>query len=311
MAKPLMIFVGVDGRPSMKKVYSQMQGNSTLKVRRIPRGQQGYIRSYNNHNVNAFTRENLANLNLGNAIIIRWGNRIEAPTNEGTVIYNKSEAVKKATDKKLSRQIFLEQKVRIPRLFSDQDYAAKTLTFPIIARPSRHAKGKNFVILKSREAFIAHYRENEHLGWYYSEFIDKDREFRCHCAHGKILAVMEKPRGNGIAWNRAQVGEPFVKVQQENYLFTACFQALKACKALGLDFGGIDVIVKNNKDGKPEAFVLEANTSPTLNSSDWVSSQYAKYFDWLGRSDKRREHWDFTKFEKAPSFAWKQAQLAE
>ena len=63
--------------------------------------------------------------------------------------------------------------------------------------------------------------------------------------------------------------------------------------------------------GKPEGYVLEVNTSPTLNSSDFVSEQYAKYFDWLNRSDKRRDHWDFTEFKASESFAWKNFQLMD
>lgn len=308
MDKKLVILVGVHGRPSMKKVYAQMQSDSTLKVVRRPKNKKEYVRVYDNHNIDVLRKEPLHELDLSNNIVIRWGNRIEAQTNNQTVVYNKSENVKKATDKKLTRQILLENKVRIPRMFSDQDYLANTLTFPIIARPSIHAKGKNFVIIKNKEDFIIHYKKYDALGWYYSEFIDKEREFRVHCAHGKILAVMEKPKGEGIAWNRAVVGEPFVKVKQEDYIFTVCFQALKATKALGLDFGGVDVLLKYKKD-RPEAYVLEINTSPTLNSSDWVSSQYAKYFDLLARNNKRLEHWDFSQFEVAKSFAWKQDQL--
>ena len=307
--KKFVILVGVHGRPSMKKVYSQMQKDAVLKIRRCPPRKAGYIRRYEDKNINTYEKDSLDNLTLENNIVVRWGNRIEADTNDNTIVYNRSESVKKASDKKLTRQLLLEGRVRIPRLFSDQDYLAGTLTFPVIARPSVHAKGKNFVVLNDSESFIRHYRNNEINGWYYSEYVDKEREFRVHCAHGKVLAIMEKPKGDGLAWNRARVGEPFVRVKQEDYIYTVAYQALKATKVLGLDFAGVDVVLKTNEDGVQEAFVLEANTSPTLNSSEYVSNQYAKYFDWLASSDKRREHWDFTAFEKAKSLAWKQEQL--
>ena len=310
MNKKFVILVGVHGRPSMKKVYSQMQSEAYLKVKRCPPRKIAYIRNYENGNVDRFVKEPL-NLDLSNNIVVRWGNRIEATTDASTIIYNRSESVKNATNKKLTRQLLLEGNVRIPRLFSDQDYLAGTLTFPIIARPSFHAKGKNFVVLNDSESFIAHYRYYERDGWYYSEYVDKEQEYRVHCAHGKILAVMQKPKGEGLAWNRARVGEPFIRVKQDDYIYTVCYQALKATDVLGLDFAGVDVVLKTNDDGVKEAFVLEANTSPTLNSSDYVSEQYAKYFDWLSRSDKRRDHWDFTAFEKANSLAWKQAQLLQ
>ena len=120
---------------------------------------------------------------------------------------------------------------------------------------------------------------------------------------------MQKPAGEGLAWNRARVGEPFIRLKQDEYIYSVCYEALRATNALGLDFAGVDVVYKENEEGVGEAYVLEANTSPTLNSSEYVSNQYAKYFDWLGRSNRRREHWNFEVFQKAKSMAWKQDQL--
>lgn len=300
------ILVGRDGRPSMKKVFSLMKTIAILTVRRIPpKTKKAYLRVYESANVNAFTKKSLDGLKLAGSKIIRWGNRIEAETDKASIIYNKSEAIANATNKKLSRQLFIKEKVRCPQLVTPQ--TATENQYPIIARPSTHAKGKNFIILKTPEEFAAHFTIHEPQGWYYSEFINKVREFRVHCAHGKVLGVMEKARGGDkIAWNRAVTGEPFVRVAQKDYIFSICFQALKAVKILGLDFAGVDVLLL----GK-EGYVLEVNTSPTLNSSDHISEQYAKYFDWLNMSDKRRQHWDFTKFKDPESFAWKNFQFKD
>jgi glutathione synthase/RimK-type ligase-like ATP-grasp enzyme len=309
MSNEITILCGRDGRPSMRKVYGQMKSSAKLVVRRrLPSGKQ-WLRVYNEHDAEKFKKRPITELTMEDAKVIRWGNRIEAETSKGTIVYNKAEAIEKGTDKKLSRQLFIEGKVRTPKLVTPDNVA--NVDFPIIARPSRHAKGKNFIVLKERENFLQHYRANAQHGWYYSAFVNKEREFRVHCAHGKILAVMEKTKGGDkIAWNRAVTGEPFTRVDQKDYIFSVCFQALKAVKVLGLDFAGVDVMLIHEAE-KPVAYVLEVNTSPTLNSSEWVSEQYAKYFDWLNRSEKRREHWDFTKFEKASSFAWKQFQLAD
>jgi glutathione synthase/RimK-type ligase-like ATP-grasp enzyme len=310
MSKNLLILVGKDGRPSMKKVFSQMKSTSKLIVRRrIAAKSKEWLRVYEANNPEKFSKQPISDLTMTDQKVIRWGNRIEAPTSETSVVYNKAEAIANATDKKLSRELFLKGKVRSPKLVNPENIADGD--FPIIARPNRHAKGKNFIVLKTRDEFFAHFRTNAQNGWYYSAFINKTSEYRVHCAHGKVLAVMQKtPGGDKIAWNRAVTGEPFTKVEQANYPFSVCFQALKAVQTLGLDFAGVDVM-QIEEAGKPQGYVLEVNTSPTLNSSDWVSSQYAKYFDWLNRQDKRRPHWDYTKFEKAASFAWKQFQLMD
>lgn len=300
------ILVGRDGRPSMKKVYSLMKSEAVLTVRRIPpRTKKPYLRIYEGAKVDSFTKKPIDELKLASNKIIRWGNRIEAETDKNSIIYNKSEAIANATNKKLSRQLFAKEKVRSPQLVTPQ--TIKNNQYPVIARPSTHAKGKNFIVLRNLAEFTTHYQTNEPNGWYYSEFVNKEREFRVHCAHGKILGVMEKARGKDkIAWNRAVTGEPFTRVQQKDYIFSVCFQALKACKILGLDFAGVDVLLL----GK-EGFVLEVNTSPTLNSSDHISEQYARYFDWLNAENKRRPHWDFTKFKDPESFSWKNFQFKD
>lgn len=120
---------------------------------------------------------------------------------------------------------------------------------------------------------------------------------------------MEKPNPgpNHIAWNRAQNHEAFTNIRWDDYNFNVVIEAFKACKALGADFAGVDVLL--DRDGK--AWVLECNSAPTLNSSEYSCSRYAKAFDWLLRSDVRREHWDFTQFKKAKSLAWKDFQLSE
>jgi len=302
----IKILVGKDGRPSMKKVFVLMNSEANLVVRRIPpKTKKPYLRVFDVPKSETFKKAPINELTLAGSKIIRWGNRIEAETDKTTIVYNKSEAIAKATNKKLSRELFIAGKVRTPLLVIPQ--TVKNEQFPIIARPSTHAKGKNFVILKNGAEFGTHFTANEKSGWYYSEYINKEREFRVHCAHGKILAVMEKTRGGDkIAWNRAVTGEPFTRLTQDAYPFSVCFQALKAVRTLGLDFAGVDVMLL----GK-EGIVLEVNTSPTLNSSDHVSNQYAMYFDWLNRSEKRREHWDFTKFKQAESFSWKNFQLNE
>lgn len=294
------ILVAKDGRPSMKGVYAQMNGGRLL-VRRQPRRGGEIYRVYTGNNSERFAADR--NPQFDN-IVLRWGNYIRLPEQAGRIVYNNATAIKRATNKKTCRQFLLSRNIRCPRLVDRTN-----TVFPVIARPSRHAKGRNFVVLRNRAEFVRHYDANESQGWYYSEFIDKSHEYRVHCAHGKVIEVMEKPRGEGIAWNRARVGEPFIRVPREQYdsiphLRAVCLEALKAVKEVGLDFSGVDVIVFNN-----QAYVVECNTSQTLNSSPHVTERYARYFSWLNRSNARRPHWDFTGFDRASSLVWKNQQL--
>ena len=78
--------------------------------------------------------------------------------------------------------------------------------------------------------------------------------------------------------------------------------AIQAVEALGLHYGAADVIWL-----KPNAYVLEVNTSPTLNSSELTTSKYAKYFNWLCQFGRKK--WDYNSFEKGSSLIWKNNQF--
>lgn len=303
-----IILVGVHGRPSLKSTYSLMKTeNSVLYVRRrINKTGKEWFRKYSNRNASVFVKQKINVPNFNNSIIIRWGNAIQI-NNSGSIIYNEARAITLASNKKRSREVFIENEISTPKLVTPY---SSDISFPIIARPSYHAKGKNFIVLNNANEFVNHYNRFESQGWYYSEFVDKVREFRIHCAHGKILNYLEKPnpKNGSIAWNRARNGgEAFENVRWSDYNMACGLEAIKATKALGLDFAGIDVML----DSEGRAYVLEANTSPTLNSSEYSMTRYSMYFDWLFRSNTKREHWDVSNFKKPESLAWKNFQLLD
>lgn len=130
-------------------------------------------------------------------------------------------------------------------------------------------------------------------------------------AHGKALAVMRKPRPkdkNQLAWNRSINEDPFEYVNwnecNSDSIKNAILESNKAIKALGLDFGGVDVITYGKN-----AYVLEVNTSPTLTSSEYVAERWGKYFDFLFSLDKRIHHLDLSRFKEGKSMIWKNSQL--
>ncbi len=306
MEKKLTIICGKDGRPSMKGVYSKMENPSELHVRRRlvkKKGVLEYFRKYVNHNITKFDKLAIAANDLTNKIVVRWGNTIQVNL-DNSIVYNKAEAITKACNKKVSREVFEANGLNCPKLIphiKNQNMMIAKELFPIIARPAKHSKGKNFIILKDL-ASVKNHMDN-HPDWYYSAFVDKKQEFRLHVAHGKILNYLEKPNpGAGkIAWNLAQNGEAFENVKWDDYNTEICKLAIKAVSTLGLDFGAVDIML--TKDGK--ASLLEVNTAGTLASSEYSMSRYAKYFDWLCKTNTRREHWPIAEYKKASNYAWK------
>lgn len=310
--KNKIILTAKHGRPSTLEVYSSMSSGTLVQRRQVfskigRRLMNQYYRVFRSNNREMLKEKVMA---FTNAIIVRWGTREEIEVDKTSIVYNQSKAIAIATDKKQSRQVFLANNVSTPALVTPDTFREEYL--PIIARPLTHSKGTNFIVLKTQAEFVAHYvRSNQ--GWYYSQFINKDREFRIHCAHGKVLAVMEKsnPNNGNIAWNRAQNDtEPFTYVTwtqvDEQGLKPILEEALKATQVIGLDMSGVDVMLCRGT-----AYVLEVNTAPTLNTSPYVAGRWGMYFDWLFRTEARRDHWDFTQFKKGSSMIWKNEQLRE
>jgi hypothetical protein len=308
--KSKMILVGVHGRPSMKKVYGEMERGNLIVRRRLLKRNKVYYRTYANNNPDVMVKAYNAP-DITNAVVIRWGTREELPASKNTIVYNRADAIAHATDKKLSREMMEGAGVRVPRRVNPE---LTKINYPVIARPRIHSKGKNFVVLRNLTELSSHYQTHERNGWYYSEYVKKDNEYRFHIGHGKILAMMEKTppdNPNQLAWNRAINEDPFTYVNwdrltDEKGLADAALESVKAVAALGLDFGGVDVMVKDNV-----AYVIEVNTAPTLNSSDYVASRWSKYMDWLLRSEKRRETFPTTEYKKPRNFIFFNEQLAQ
>lgn len=179
-----IILVGVHGRPSLKSTYSQMSTRDTILYvrRRIKKTGREWFRKYINLQSSTFIKEKINIPNFNNSTIIRWGNAIQIESRD-SIVYNEAKAITLASNKKRSREVFMSKGISTPRLVNP---SSERLTFPIIARPSTHAKGKNFIVLNNMNEFTNHYNTYNSQGWYYSEFIDKVREFRIHCAHGKF-----------------------------------------------------------------------------------------------------------------------------
>lgn len=296
-----IILVGIHGRPSIKKMFCTMKNKDVeLHIRRRnPKTGKETMRIYRNNCDEIAERVPVANLRYENCTIFRWGNCIVLDT-ENCKIYNKSEAIAIASAKGKCREVLNKKNIAVPVIVMN----GESDSFPVIARPQTHAKGKNLLILNNQKVLSAFY--NDHKDWYYAQFFKKEREIRCHVAFGKILCVMEKPapeNKNMVAWNRAQTHLDWSAVKWSEYPKEACLQALKAVEAVGLDTGGVDVMIKGN-----EAKVLEINTAPTLISTEYTISRYAMFFDWVFNQTNPK-HWDFTQFKKPESYAWKNAQL--
>ena len=100
----------------------------------------------------------------------------------------------------------------------------------------------------------------------YTKYVKKSKEYRIHIFGGKVIDILEKRKKGG--WEDER--DTRIRNLRNGYVFCreginisddVLVQAIKAVDALGLDFGGVDIIWNNYYN---KAFVLEVNTAPGI-----------------------------------------------
>ena len=238
--------------------------------------------------------------------LFRWGARSVIQENKA-IVFNKTEALKLASDKRKFRQLMINNFIKVPFSVTTID----TLSFldyseSIVIRPEKHRAGLRYyeanTETKAKEV-IRKYFPNEK--WYASEYFPKNREFRVQYALGKIISIKEKPRpGNGNnrgPWNYALNEDEWTYINWSDYNINMVKEVIKAADIMGLDICAFDVMV-NGKDFS----ILEANTAPTL--SPYTINRYAHLFK--GIIEGKINPFDRVKNSTNPKdYVWKNKHL--
>lgn len=202
----------------------------------------------------------------GVATLIRWGNGGGIGHNPRKVV-NKQNAVNLAIDKLAASKTWDERRIRIPKLVTN--------VVPCIARTRQHTQGQGLWFLFDTAQIAEVKREGAD---YFIEYIPTAQEWRIHVVDGEIAFVQPKyptkrrtsafggVQGFGNDWHK-HVVNPNEAPRQ------ACDVALAGTIALGLDFGGADVV--EGLDGK--CYLLEINTGPALPTPE-TRKPYIDYF---------------------------------
>lgn len=190
--------------------------------------------------------------------IIDWG-RSDAPSwaaqaeAHDCVILNKWTNIKKSVDKLRSFAHFKKAGVRtVPwtenpvtaeNWLANEDWVcARTMTDSY--------DGKGLVLCKNSLAWAP----------LYTKFIPSNREFRAYVFRNKIIEFFEKLPEAGAKKDIRTDSNGWYYEWADNYGIDM-EPAIEAIKALGLDFGGVDMILSKT-DGK--TYVLETNTAPDI-----------------------------------------------
>lgn len=208
--------------------------------------------------------------------VINWGSSKLPDQVAACQILNKPEAIRNASNKLKSFELFQEKGVSIPPFFTTKEQASAYLR----ENPDRSVvcrtvlaghSGVGIVIAGSDADLVA--------APLYTAYVKKQEEYRYHVFMGKVVDIQRKARkmdvpAEQVNWQVRNLDGGFIFAREgvvENEV--ASQNAIMAVEALGLDFGAVDLIWNKKED---KYYVLEVNSAPGLSGS--TLEGYAKRF---------------------------------
>lgn len=191
-----------------------------------------------------------------------------------------------STNKRLMRELFSENGVPMPRLYSVSELSWSS-DYPVVGRPDRHSKGRGFWLCRNyndvRRALNG--TRLKRAATHFMEFVPAPREYRVHIFNGRSIRISEKAFGET---GETADGEYVTKRPDPDHNIAHVRQAAKdALEATGLDFGCADVLADDEN-----CWVTEVNSAPHLGGS--LPRVYAeKIIAWYEENNEDDdEDWD-------------------
>lgn len=216
--------------------------------------------------------------------VFRWGSTATIP-GSGVVI-NRASAIHWAFDKRESRRI-LSLGGLAPKTWTDfgefLDHFSGESFGKYVVRPATHKRSENLYLCQSfREVYEAISSGNScwQDGYYISEYIKKDHEYRVWVVSGRIIAICEKiPTDKNLtSWGCVNQGQ-FKYIPWDQWPLEAAGKAVEAFRLSGLDFGAVDVMTLSTGLPSPQSYVLEINTAPEV--TPYYLKCLTKAFDYI------------------------------
>jgi glutathione synthase/RimK-type ligase-like ATP-grasp enzyme len=180
------------------------------------------------------------------------------------------------------RELFAEHGVPMPKLLSKVvenpilgetvEFTEESWGFPMIGRSETHSKGRGFWLCSNTDDVQKALRgiqyrngRRKEPATHFMEVVDAPREYRVHIFKGKSIRISEKAfADNGDKHD-------YTTVKPQDNVKHVRKAAKKAMKAVGLDFGAVDILADDT-----QCWVLEVNAAPGLGGS--MPRLYAEVF---------------------------------
>lgn len=191
-------------------------------------------------------------------LLLRWGSTESFPSLKYKKELNTLEAVKRTTNKLEMLTVLKAASIPTPEFGTSPEQSADFKD-----------RSGNFYI-RSKAGVVRYGSDyNPTTDQYYSKPIKfKRREYRVHVFNGKVIGLYEKIPNDPNPENRPKLFKSetcrFVRSNPEISRVDPAAQqiCIDAVRALGLLFGGVDLI----RDKNGQFFITEVNSAPGLNS---------------------------------------------
>ena len=206
--------------------------------------------------------------------IFRYGNSAHI-FNQPVIEFNTADAIKISANKHVMKKVLNDNEIKIPKLYTIDNIKYKAL--PVVARPHRHSKGKDFHVCRNIDEAL-YYLGRDYTLQSFLEAVDT--EYRIFVFKDKIfetnIKVPDKPtyhpyiRNFDHGWKiipirRSLVPEGIQKTSKD------------ATRAVGLDFSAVDICFTR----KGKIFVYEVNSAPGLieRKAEKLAEKITEYFN--------------------------------
>lgn len=202
--------------------------------------------------------------------LVRWGNSSSQEIDQlfgPRRVMNLSAAIRRNTNKLLCFDIFRQAGIQCPKVYRTKH---EITTFPVLGRDINHRSGLDIVIIDGSNRGRNDMSKVPNKD-FYVEFLKSSQEFRVHVFDGQVVRVTRKVfrgvnKDGQVVINQGKIkndiyGWGHANVNIENVSQVYKNICINAVKAIGLDFGAVDLLI--DLAGRP--FALEINTCPSLN----------------------------------------------
>lgn len=189
----------------------------------------------------------------------------------GYRLFNSREVIENCDDKMLTAQILADCGIKMPKTFfaplyfygtgTGMPHSSFTLTvekelgYPLVIKEAFGSFGAQVYLVHNQDELIAKQKELIYKPHLYQEFIASSvgRDVRIYVVGDKVVASMYRHCDSDFRANISNGGTALPYVPNEAF----CQMAIKATKALGADFTGVDLLFGENN----EPILCEVNSN--------------------------------------------------